>query len=81
MGLPGDLAFLLVSINLFLRRVGLLVLSYTAGEDDEACLVGFQAFNIEDKGFGGEIGTARINGDTDGRSVLLWDSSFLYVEV
>jgi len=40
-------------------------------------LVGFQAFDIEGEGFGGKIGTARVNRDAYGGGVFFWDASFL----
>ena len=55
------------------------MLSNTARKDDEACLVGFQAFNIEGEGFGGKIGTARVDRDAYGGCVFFGDTGFLFV--
>lgn len=63
--------------NILLGRIGLLVLSGTAGEDDKALLVSLQALDIDGESIGGEVGTARVDRDTDGGSVLARNASFL----
>jgi hypothetical protein len=53
------------------------VLSNTSGEDYQALLVSLETSDIDGEGFGGEVGTAWVDGDTNGRGIFAGDSSFL----
>jgi hypothetical protein len=57
--------------------VELLELTALAGEEDQASLVVLETGNVGDQGLLRVVGTAVVNGDTDGRSKLLGDTGFL----
>ena len=65
------------SVDLLSGRVKLLELTALAGEEDQASLVVLEASNIGDERLLGVVDTAVVNGDTDGASELLGDTSFL----
>lgn len=54
------------------------MLSRTTGEDNEALAVGFQAGDVCGKGFGGEIGAAGVDRDTDSDGEFAGDACFLF---
>ena len=57
--------------------ITLLGLASLAWEKDELLLVSLKAGNVQGEGLGGEVLAAGINGDTDGRGELLWDTGLL----
>lgn len=57
--------------------VELLELTALAGEEDQAGLVVLEAGNIGNQGLLGVVGTAVVDGDTNGRSELLGDAGLL----
>lgn len=65
-------------VDLLGRRVELLELTALAGEEDQASLVVLEAGDIGDEGLLGVVDTAVVNGDADGGSELLGDTSFLF---
>lgn len=77
MGVGADL---LGSIDLILGCVAVLWGLGVAGEEDEALLVGLQALDVGGEGLLGQVGAARVDGDSDGRRKLAWDTSLLRQE-
>ena len=65
------------SVDLLSGRVKLLELTALAGEENQASLVVLEAGNIGDERLLRVVDTAVVNGDTDGASELLGDTSFL----
>lgn len=57
--------------------ISLLGLSGLAWEKNEAGTVSLKTLNVDLEGLDGEVGAAWVNGDTDGGSELLWDTSLL----
>jgi hypothetical protein len=57
--------------------VELLELTALAGEEDQASLVVLETGNVGNQGLLRVVGAAVVNRDTDGRSKLLGDTSFL----
>lgn len=57
--------------------VELLELTALAGEEDQASLVVLETGDVGNQRLLGVVGAAVVNGDTDGRSKLLGDTSFL----
>lgn len=65
------------SVDVLSGGVELLELTALAGEEDQAGLVVLETGNVGDQGLLGVVGTAVVNGDTDGRSELLGDLGLL----
>ena len=61
------------------RRAQFLVLTATAGEEDQASLIGFQASDIGSKGLDRSVHAAVIDSNTDCASKFTGDTSFLQV--
>jgi len=68
---------ILSSLQIFLARVQLLVLSALTREEDQSCFVGLEALNVCGEGFGREVLAAGIDRDTDRGSKFSRDTSFL----
>lgn len=67
------------SVDVLSGGVELLELTALAGEEDQAGLVVLETGNVGDQGLLGVVGTAVVNGDTDGGSELLGDTGLLQV--
>jgi hypothetical protein len=72
---------ILGSLQIFLARIQLLVLSALAREEDQSCFVSLEALNVRGEGFSREVLAAGIDGDTNRRSKLSRDTSFLWRRV
>ena len=73
-----DLAAILLDIrDILLRSVKGLVLAGFAREENKTSVVGLEALNVGSQTFGGKVGTARIDGDTNSWSQLAGYTSFL----
>ena len=77
-GLVGGLDKVgLGSLDVLDGGISLLGLSGLAWEENEAGTVGLKTLDVDLEGLDGEVGAAWVNGDTDGGSELLWDTSLL----
>ena len=65
------------SLNILFRRVESLVLSGFAGEEDQAGAISLETLDVHGDGFLGEVGTARVDRDTNGGGEFAGDTSFL----